>query len=373
MIEIGLFFAAGFLVAVLIALFTVPFLTGRAARNSARMVRAKMPFSAAEMTAEKDQLKAEHAVALRKVEIQLEKQSDKVSIQRIELNEALKKLEAANKVNKAGKLALDEMRAREHDLNERLRQRDAQIAGIDQRTRQIIRENREMRLALRKDGPSEVGNATLPLASNAEGPVPIHAADTETDQLRAELADMRDQQRKAEKTIADLEARLSDALDQAAERRRGTPRLPKARMPADLSKSGAGPHTAMPETADTLALAGLQDKLLDYATEITRLTALVEGEGSPIRDMIAKAPGGTGPVPSLADRMKALIAARHAVRETGSDAASENTASRVVPKDEDGETGEKENLEKSAPAIALPKITGITEIKEDNPAPLKTV
>lgn len=358
MIEIGLFFAAGFLVAVLIALFAVPFLTGRAARNAARMVREKLPFSAAEMTAEKDQLRAEHAVALRKVEIRLEKQSDTLSAQRIELNETLKKLEAANKVNKAAKLALDEMRAREQDLNDRLRQRDAQIAGIDQRSRQIIRENREMRLALKKDGGHEAVDTALPLAPTTESLIDAHARDAEIERLRVDLVTLADEKRAAERTIADLEARLADALEQAADKRRSTPRLPKARMPADLSKSGKDSLPAAREPADTQALAGLQNKLLDYAAEITRLTALVEGEGSPIHDMLTTGTAEKGPAPSLAERMKALIA------------ADKTATSRMAIADETAASGAKKRVGESAPTIALPKIT---DIGSDNPVPLKTV
>ena len=62
MIEIVLYSAAGFLVAALIALITVPYLIAHATTAAVRKIRDNMPLSTSESLAGKDQLRAEHAL-----------------------------------------------------------------------------------------------------------------------------------------------------------------------------------------------------------------------------------------------------------------------------------------------------------------------
>lgn len=325
MIEIALFFAAGFLAASLIALFALPFMTGHAARSAARKVRESMPFSADEISAEKDQLRAEHAVALRKLEIQLQKQSEELSAQNIELNGIREKFDAANKIGKAGKLALEEMRSKEHDLNERLRQRDAQYAGLEQRSRQMLRENRELKLALRKEGvamgalsaagaqpPLQQGPSLsktgLPIAVETladfkkQEETPENTAD-ERGNLRAELLRQRQTNDDARQKIAELQAQLAAALERTPAQTHKTPRLPKASIPQGFA--GRGMPDTKPAGMDDSALALAQDRLLIVAAQIAGITAALEGENSPIPRLLSDArqdnPG------SLSARMKVLL------------------------------------------------------------------
>ena len=72
MIEQAVYFALGFLCAALLALFFLPAFWRRAARLSARRIEMQMPLTMAEITAERDQLRAEHAVRERRIEIKNE-------------------------------------------------------------------------------------------------------------------------------------------------------------------------------------------------------------------------------------------------------------------------------------------------------------
>ncbi len=65
-------FAMGFLTAALLSLLVLPALSRRAERLARRRIEARLPLSLAEISAERDQLRAELAVEARKVEIRLE-------------------------------------------------------------------------------------------------------------------------------------------------------------------------------------------------------------------------------------------------------------------------------------------------------------
>lgn len=319
MVEIALFFAAGFLVATLIALFALPYLTGQAARSAVRKIQENMPFTAAEMAAEKDQLRAEHAVILRKLEMQLERQSAKISAQNIELNDAREKFDTASKITKAGKLALDETRSKEIDLNNRLRQRDAQYAALEQRSRRILRENRDLKLALRKEEKniSETGEPAQVLQGNeAPSPpanaLPIADHSFAADRARAvspstigetaiALAKERTRNALLHRQIGELQKRLESAMNTARGAPEKAPRLPKAKLPSILS--GKKPIPGQP--LERQEMSALQDQLLNIAAEMAHITATLEGEQSPIRAILEKS-GDSNP-DSLSARMKALI------------------------------------------------------------------
>lgn len=317
LIQIALYVAAGFLAATLIALLTLPFLTGRAASNAVRKLRAKLPFSTAEMTAEKDQLRAEFAVTLRKVEIELAKQSERVANQNIEIRKLDEKLAGASKVGKASKLALEEIRSKEHDLNDRLRQRDAQYAGLEQRARQMLRENRELKLELKKDGKDVKailaglnGDASAAKANQSKSGLPIadialakDDRDLSAKQLRSALDEALRKNAQAEKQIKLLQQSVSG---EAAETASAKMTLPEAPVPEKLG----GPKnqsSKMEVAGETEAQSALRNQILNVAANLTAMTAMLEEDNSTVRKILdgvdAKSDGALG------ERMKAILKA----------------------------------------------------------------
>ena len=86
MIEIGLLVALGFLVASLLAvLFAGPFWR-RAVRLTTRRIEATMPMSLADIQAEKDQIRAEYAVELRRAEIARDREKENAARFLVERN-----------------------------------------------------------------------------------------------------------------------------------------------------------------------------------------------------------------------------------------------------------------------------------------------
>jgi predicted nucleic acid-binding Zn-ribbon protein len=86
MIDIGLYVALGFLLASLLALMVAPAFWRRAVRLTRRRVEMTMPMSASDIQADKDQLRAEFAIELRRVEVALEKAKDKAARELVEAN-----------------------------------------------------------------------------------------------------------------------------------------------------------------------------------------------------------------------------------------------------------------------------------------------
>jgi len=86
MIEWLMFGALGFLLGCLLALMLAPPLWNRAVKLTTRRLEATMPMSLIDIQADKDQLRAEFAIELRKVEVALDKAKEKAARELIEAN-----------------------------------------------------------------------------------------------------------------------------------------------------------------------------------------------------------------------------------------------------------------------------------------------
>jgi chromosome segregation ATPase len=86
MINALMFGALGFLLGCLLALMLGPPLWNRAVKLTTRKLEATMPMSLNDIQADKDQLRAEFAIELRKVEVALEKAKEKATRELIEAN-----------------------------------------------------------------------------------------------------------------------------------------------------------------------------------------------------------------------------------------------------------------------------------------------
>ena len=86
MIDIGIYVALGFLLASLLALMVAPAFWRRAVRLTKRRIEMTMPMSASDIQADKDQLRAEFSIELRRVEVALDKARDKAARELVEAN-----------------------------------------------------------------------------------------------------------------------------------------------------------------------------------------------------------------------------------------------------------------------------------------------
>ncbi|MGB6535746.1 MAG: hypothetical protein WBF58_07260 [Xanthobacteraceae bacterium] len=97
MVEPIMYFAIGFLIAVLFALMFFPLVHNRAVRLTLRRLEAATPLTIAEIRADKDQLRAEFAMSTRRLELSVEQMKATTTAQLAELG---KKADAVNQLKK---------------------------------------------------------------------------------------------------------------------------------------------------------------------------------------------------------------------------------------------------------------------------------
>jgi len=96
MIEWFMFGALGFFLGCLFALMLAPPLWNRAVKLTTRKLEATMPMSLADIQANTDQLRAEFAIELRKVEVALDKSKEKAARELIEANKRRVEIQVLN-------------------------------------------------------------------------------------------------------------------------------------------------------------------------------------------------------------------------------------------------------------------------------------
>ena len=117
MIEWLMFGALGFLIGCLLALMLAPPFWNRAVKLTTRRLEATMPMSLNDIQADKDQLRAEFAIELRKVEVALDKAREKAIRELIEANKRRVEIAVLN-----GELAGAKSKLQENDNANRVLQ-----------------------------------------------------------------------------------------------------------------------------------------------------------------------------------------------------------------------------------------------------------
>ncbi len=129
MIESIMYFGIGFLVAALIGLVVIPLVHGRAVRLTMRRLEAATPLSMAEIQADKDHLRAEFAMSMRRLEMSVEQLGNKAASQLAELG---RKGDAINrlKIELGEKIAeVFALEARDKALRDQLQATEEELAG----------------------------------------------------------------------------------------------------------------------------------------------------------------------------------------------------------------------------------------------------
>jgi hypothetical protein len=208
MIDIGMYVALGFLLASLLALMVAPAFWKRAVRLTKRRVEATMPMSAADIQADKDQLRAEFAIELRRVEVALEKAKDKAARELVEANK--RRVEVA------------EIRTELENSKGRLQEKDNANRVLEQTIRRRVPEL-EGRLKAAKEAMAELEAANAELRNTAASQAEalkvarstLNIQRGEIDQLRGALEGEAASSRRSTKsdtTLAKENRRLSAEL-----------------------------------------------------------------------------------------------------------------------------------------------------------------
>ncbi|MGJ4944335.1 hypothetical protein ACQR1W_27475 [Bradyrhizobium sp. HKCCYLS1011] len=232
MVEPIMYFAIGFLVAMLCALMVVPLVHNRAVRLTTRRLEAATPLSMAEIQADKDQLRAEFAMSARRLELSVEtlkskttsqlaelgKKTDAINRMKIELGEknaAIFALEAREKALK------DQLRATEEEVNAKtdslraaeqaLRNKQSELSKLttDLNDRAMLADNRQIELVTVRTQVEEltarVGDAGKDLAAT-QARLAQERGEQET--TTRELTDARGRVENLSQRVTDLDRQL---------------------------------------------------------------------------------------------------------------------------------------------------------------------
>jgi chromosome segregation ATPase len=256
-IEPIMIFGIGFLVACLFGLVLVPLIHNRAVRLTTKRLEAATPLSMAELQADKDQLRAEFAMSMRRLELLIEQLKAESASQLAEIG---KKTDATNrlKVELREKIAeIQALQASEKTLRDRLQATENELSDEVSALHQAER--------LLVDKETEIAKLTADLeqssAATDSNHIEIAALQTLVEALKDQINDLRNQIDAAQQTEADLAAQLATARRDSEE-------------------------TRAPERAEN---ALLRERINDIAAEIARLTIALEEPVSPIEALLAGA------------------------------------------------------------------------------------
>ena len=173
MIEPIMYIGIGFLVAGLLVIGVIPLVHARAVRLTMRRLEALTPLSMAEIQADKDQLRAEFAMAMRRLEMNVEQMKAKTTAQAAEIgrkSEAIGRLKFELGEKTAALFALE---AKERQLIDDVRALEAQLAG---------------KAAELEQAEGTLANAQAELAQASES---FHESSMSSDSQRVELVALR--------------------------------------------------------------------------------------------------------------------------------------------------------------------------------------
>jgi hypothetical protein len=149
MIEWLMFGALGFLLGCLLALMLAPPLWNRAVKLTTRKLEATMPMSLNDIQADKDQLRAEFAIELRKVEVALDKAKEKAARELIEANKRRVEIAMLNSDLASSKSQLQENESANRVLQQTIKRRlpdlDSRLKAAKKALAELESVNAELR------------------------------------------------------------------------------------------------------------------------------------------------------------------------------------------------------------------------------------
>jgi myosin heavy subunit len=329
LIQTALFFVLGFLTAGFLALMIAPAIWNRAVRLTRRRIEANVPLTMADIQADKDRLRAEFAISTRRLELGVKEQREKSAAQLLELNRRRDEAKAMTKERDEAAARLAEVEAEHRKLRAEFEERERQLALVADRLAETSA-TLEVKSAELDKLERLFEDASF---SSSSRQIELVARESEVDRLKDNLKKQRTDRKEADRQLREataenhslreelrLERQRLDHLEAeiAALRQRPEPLL--AAPAADEAETAALRARAEGLLRENEKLrdqirkqsggAGdadmLRDQIGDLAAEVVHLTALMDGEDSPIRRLVAASDDPEAGEPSLAGRIRAL-------------------------------------------------------------------
>ena len=166
-----MYIALGALGAGLLALMIAPAIWNRAVHLTRRRIEATVPLEVEEIRAEKDLMRADFALALRRMEKKLEAEKQTAAERRVEIARQAETLHAANTDRDAKADAVFELEERERVLRAELRSREEELVRTAAHLREAERKlvNRNNEIAILKGSAPRPESSFAFLETSADG------------------------------------------------------------------------------------------------------------------------------------------------------------------------------------------------------------
>lgn len=325
MVQSILLFALGFLCAGFLSLMIAPAVWRRAVSLTRRRIEAAVPLSLNEIQADKDRLRAEFAMSTRRLEMTLKDVRERANAQVIELNrtrEELKRLVAERDERRRSAADLEGQSA---EVRAELGRRDDELASLAGKLEESGRALQERKREVERLGKL-YEEASFQASSRQ---IELVARESEMEKLTGDVADLKAARKEADRRAREAAAETKVADDALREERART---------AELERQLGQLATALAERDQKLELREkelsllrgaptdgqeeqrvseqLREQMNQLAAEVLRLTAALDGPGSPIeRALECAGLSDDEGVVSLADRVRALQKAAGSGRE----------------------------------------------------------
>ncbi len=353
MIQSILFFVLGFLCAGFIAVLITPVAWRRAVNLTRRRIEGSMPLTPSEIEAEKDRIRAEAAMSIRRLEMKAESLQAKNASQLVDVGRAQEQVKKLGAERDAKVKAHDALAAQVGALTADLTKRDEELKRLGERIAEAEGTSTMSAEELEKLGRM-YDEASF---SSSSRQIELVARESELERLNSELSKLKAQRKEADaqakamaietravrenltaekKRAGDL-ARKVETLTAAASQ---APALAYVEADADIDRRLAklsADRERLEERLTTLARenkrlksensvpvspdspgeddenARLREQMNELAAHVVSLAAKLDGPDSPIAKALAAEAGeGAGRTISLADRVRALQTATSA-------------------------------------------------------------
>lgn len=207
MIKTILLLFLGFFIAGFVALLLAPILWRRAVRLTTKRIEASMPLSANELEAEKDRLRASHAMAARRLEMNIENLNHKTSAQLVELSRMSDEARRLSEERAAQERLITRLKGEIERQGKALGAKAEAIASLEERLDETLAE-----LETRSAGLLQLNDTYEEerlLASSRQ--IELVARETELRKVEGDLATLRRERKEAIREARDAET----ARDQA--------------------------------------------------------------------------------------------------------------------------------------------------------------
>jgi len=287
-IQATLIFVLGFLAAVFLGVLVAPAIWRRAVVLTRRRIEATLPLSLNEIRADKDALRAEYAMAVRRLEMTVKALKERNAAQSVEVDGARDEARrlAADRDGKAAAIA--ELELRQGALQAELVRGEEEIARLE-----ALVAERDAQLEDRKHEIAQLGTMFDEASFDASNrQIEMVAQESKLDRLAGELAAAGGELEKARAALRAAEARIGE-LDKALggeKRRIGT-------LERDIAKL-------------TAALSDREEKLDRRERDVERLRARLRAADESGREMAARLAAEQDRAERLSGEIEALRVAR---------------------------------------------------------------